>query len=618
MSYNYNYFLNSPAKKIWNRIGTKRRSGVVVPLFSIYSKESIGIGELPDLKLITDWCVKTGISIIQLLPLNESSGYYSPYSSISTFAIEPMFLRLTDLKGIDSNKYKREINRLKSKYSSNSKRVDYRIKDDKMALLGKMYKKAYTESSEFKNFIKENKYWLSNYAMFKILKETNGNKIWEKWKSSHSKHNKNLLSKLKRKYSRRINFFYWIQWQLYEQLKEVKEYANSLNVLIMGDIPFLVSKDSADVWSHQKYFKLDKSAGAPPDMFFAFGQQWGMPPYNWEKIEKNKFSYIKERLKYAENFYDMYRIDHFVGLFRIWTFENSENQNERGSGPIPAGYDPPRRNKWEQHGKKIIRAMLKFSTMLPCAEDLGTVPSGSFVTLRKYKLPGIDFQRYYKHPRKKNIFVTADEYRKNSSAVISTHDTSFFPLWWRYEAGKIDEDFFKYLCRKNNIIGKQYKEIKKKLFNLKLSGSGKLLWNNEIKNVKTLTRILKLRRDDDRKLVNLYKSSFKEKEKFMKYLFGKDMKPKKSSPLFQKKCLEVIGKSKSIFSVQLIQEYLFIEKKLFDVMNKKDYRINKPGISDNKNWAIRIPLYVEQLVSSPRYKGLNKQILNINEVSKRI
>lgn len=618
LNYNYKFFLKSPAKNIWKRIGTERRSGVVVPLFSVYSKESVGIGEIPDLKLIADWCVKTGMSIIQLLPLNESSGYYSPYSSISTFAIEPMYLRLSELKGIDTAKFSREINRLKSKYSIKSKRVDYRIRDDKIALLGKMYKKADKEIIDFKRFAQKNKYWLNDYAEYKILKEINGYKSWEEWKSSHSKHNKRLLSKINNRYSEKIKFFYWIQWQLYEQLKDVKQYAGSEKVLIMGDLPFLVSKDSADVWSHHKYFKLDKSAGSPPDMFFAFGQRWGMPPYNWEKIEKDNFKYIKERLRYAENFYDMFRIDHFVGLFRIWTFDNSSVQSKNYPESIPAGYDPPQRNKWEQHGKKIIKAMLSSSGMLPCAEDLGTVPSCSFKTLREYKLPGIDFQRYYKHPGKKNVFVKADEYRKNSSAVISTHDTSFFPLWWSYEAGKIDEDYFKYLCRKNEIIGKRYKEVRKKLFNMKLSGSGKLHWDNKIKSVKILTRILKLKRDDERKLVNLYNSSYKEKEKFMKYLYGKEIKPKKASPLFQNKCLEVIGKSKSIFSVQLIQEYLFLDKKLFDVMNNKDYRINKPGVVDRDNWSVRMPLPLEQLLSSSKYISLNKKILKINKNSDRI
>lgn len=536
MKYN---FLKTHTKEKWQRIGTHKRSGVVVPLFSIYSDKSTGVGEILDIKYIVDWCKKTGMSIIQLLPLNELGPDNAPYNAISTFALEPMYLKLNELKGVDQNGFQDEIQKLKIKYRSNRSRVNYNIKNEKIDLLWRIFKNIdITKNKKYNNFVKHNKYWLKDFALFKIISESEGTQLWDKWNKKLSAHYKIELDKVYSANREKFDFHYWIQWQLYEQMKDLKKYANVNGVLIMGDLPFLVSRYSADVWSHQNYFKLNLAAGAPPDIYFAQGQLWGMPPYHWENIKKNKYIYLKKRLLYAQNFYNLYRIDHFIGLFRVWTVE-------LGTGHVNAAlhgkFDPENENLWEKHGKKIIDKMLSFTDMLPCAEDLGSVPACSYKTLTEYGIPGVDFQRYLKD--KNDNFIEPKKYRPNSAAVISTHDSTFFFNWWGYEAGK------------------------------------------------------------------------SEQNKFMKYLYGRSQKKNiPASTSFIKKCLERINESESIFSIQLIQEYLSLDEKLLKKMNKWNYRINSPGTFSNKNWVIRLPIGVEKLGDLK----INTLIYEINKKSGRL
>ncbi len=154
----------------------------------------------------------------------------------------------------------------------------------------------------------------------------------------------------------------------------------------MGDLPFLVSRDSADVWAYKNYFKLTLSSGAPPDMYFSMGQRWGMPPYSWDNIEAGNYSYIRERLLYAENFFDMFRIDHFIGLFRVWTIDLKTPEELKG---LYGRFDPEDNYYWEEHGKKILEVINNSTTMLACAEDLGTVPDCSDKVLKEFSVTSI-------------------------------------------------------------------------------------------------------------------------------------------------------------------------------------------------------------------------------------
>lgn len=605
-----NLFNLSRASEKWKRIGVKKRAGVALPLFSVYSKNSAGIGEIPDLKLLADWCCLTGISIIQLLPLNEVGYDFSPYNGISTFALEPMYLSLNELKKTDLKPFRKAIRELKNRFPKNTGKVNYDIKKEKLKLLREIFRTV--DLSGIKNFdifVTENKQWLKYYSLFRILTRIHEGKDWADWDLKYAYISSLTVEKTLKENEEEMKFYYWIQWQLYEQLRSVKRYASKKEVLLMGDLPFLVSRNSADVWAYKNYFKLNLSSGAPPDMYFSKGQRWGMPPYNWENIESQNFVYIKERLKYASNFYDMFRIDHFVGLFRIWTIDKNEPEENAG---FNGKFDPEDEYYWEGHGRKILDVMNESSDMLPCAEDLGTVPECSDKVLKEFGVTGIDVMRWEKNSS--HDFKPAESYRANSVATVSTHDSSSLPAWWKYEAGTIDEFAFRKICENLNIRDDQYNYILEKLF----AGivNGRLSWKKEISNVYVLLQILKMNYEQAGEIISIYLSSFSEKNKYLQYI-GVDENENntfdKVSDTFIRKSLEKISETDSIFTIQLLMEYLYLNKDILKNYSDGNFRINSPGTVSGDNWSMTVPVSLEELLELK----INKDIQKINLNSKR-
>jgi len=598
------YFLNSRTADKWRTIGAKRRAGVALPLYSVYSSQSAGVGELTDLKLLSDWCVKSGISIIQLLPLNDVGGDFAPYNSVSSFAIDPMYLTIKDIKDADVTEFASELIRLKKKYRPLFGRVNYKIKQAKLDLLWKIYRTTRTDNvTEFTSFKENNTYWLNDYAVYKVITENNQGMGWRDWEPGLRDRDPIAIETFEKLNYERIEFHKWVQWQLFEQLKEVKQYLTEKNILVLGDLPFLVSRESADVWSHPAYFMLHLASGAPPDMYFAMGQKWGMPPYEWNNIANDGFIYIKEKLKYAENFYDMFRIDHFVGLFRVWVSPVNDYTT-------PGSYMPAEEYLWEPHGRRIIEEMVNATKMLPCAEDLGTVPGCSFHVLAEFGIPGIDFQRYYKD---QGGFRPPHEYRLNSAAVCSTHDSSFWVNWWQFEAGTIDEKLFDMACEKAGIHPGHVKYCKKILFDKKRSKHDRLYWNDDITSGQLVAEILGVSQDSIHSIIYAYAESYKEKEKFLNYLSYECDINGISSDLV-KKCMETVSYSNSIFSIQLLQDYLSMDEELLGSIGKYNCRINTPGMVSRNNWSQIMPVSLEGLLDL----GIKESIKQINTASSRI
>ncbi len=608
----YSHFKNTRTADKWQRIGLKRRAGVAAPLFSIYSRNSIGIGEIPDIKLLTKWCRKTGLSIIQLLPMNDVGFDFAPYNSVSSFALEPMYLSFNDLKNVNLNPVKKELRDLKKYVPCGGDRVNYRIKYEKIKLLMKIYKVSYLNGiKKFDDFKNDNLYWLRDYALFKVLKETQQNKSWEEWDERYRDRDENALAEIENEFAGRLNFYYWIQWQLYEQFKSVKKYAAEKDILLMGDLPFLISRDSADVWAHRKYFKLNLSSGAPPDMYFAMGQRWGMPAYNREEMQNDSYIYIKEKLKYAENFYDIYRIDHFVGFFRLWSIAIDCPIEDGG---LKGTFDPQDENLWEETGKKLLDVMVENSGMMPCAEDLGTVPDCSPKVLWDYGITGMNVQRWVKDFNNSENFIDPERYRINSVSTISTHDSSTIIDWWHNETGTIDEKLFQRLCSAKQIPLEKYTEIVKNLFDNEKSKYGRLFWRNSVDSPEKLVEILGLNFDSCRDIIKLYKESFSERPKFLNFLGiesnGNDYK---INTLFIRKALEKVNIASSIFSIQLLQEWLFLDESLFVKGEETSYRINFPGIVNDTNWSFVMPISLEIILNL----GVNSEIKKIVQESGR-
>ena len=270
-----------------------RGAGTAVPVFSLRSESDFGIGEFNDLKDLVDWAVKTGQCIIQILPINDTTrkGEWKdsyPYSPVSSFALHPIYIHLQDLGIKETAAFKKEQQELNA-----LPEIDYpRVYKSKMALV----RKAFTargqkdlESAACRKFIKENAYWLDEYAEFCAKRDGN-----------------------------EPEYHKWIQFHLDKQLSAQVKYARSKGISLKGDLPIGVSQDSADAYYHPELFNLDSSAGAPPDYFSQDGQNWGFPTYNWDEMAKDDYAWWKSRLRKMSQYFDAFRIDHILGFFRIW------------------------------------------------------------------------------------------------------------------------------------------------------------------------------------------------------------------------------------------------------------------------------------------------------------
>lgn len=603
----YDYFLTSKTAAQWKKFGALRRSGVLAPLFSIYSNQSAGIGEIPDLKLLANWCVKCGMSIIQLLPLNDTGFDFAPYSCQSTFALEPMYLRLSDIKGACVSDFDTDMELIKTKCKAGSKRVDYKIKKMKLKLLWKMFETMAVEDTGFVVFKNNNKFWLDDYAVYKVLKDVYKQQSWEDWDEKYMFKEARAISEFADTNSKAVNFHKWLQWQMSLQFIDVKEYANSKGVFIQGDLPFLVARDSADVWSNQNYFKLNVSSGAPPDMYFAKGQRWGMPTYNWDRIESSGYDYLKEKVKFAQNFYDMFRIDHFVGLFRLWTIKLDSPADTYG---LNGFFDPNDEETWKEHGQKILKAMTDNTNMLPCAEDLGVVPACSYETLKEFAIPGMDVQRWTRDWGNTYDFKPAEKYRENSISIISSHDMSPLVLWWANEASTVDALLVEKICVENDL---DMFHVQNMLFDMEHSAKLRLRWKKEVNTPDEVLKRLKKSREEAWMFYDMHRESYDEKQKFWNSIGLEGAYSDEPTKEFVAAALGRINSTKSVFSIQLLQDWMSLGN-FFDNWRVEDLRVNTPGTMHDNNWSIVMPIPMEELLKA----GINKDIERINMDAGRI
>ncbi|MDD5217315.1 MAG: 4-alpha-glucanotransferase [Candidatus Omnitrophica bacterium] len=615
MANGHQKFLKSPTGKQWERIGIERRAGVAAPLFSIYSAASTGIGELPDLRLLVDWCVLTGMSIIQLLPLNDTGFRFTPYDAQTTFALDPMYLALDNLQGVPPALYRKEKAFLQKQFPTGGERLDYGIKKAKLDLFWNVFQQVSSSGGgAFDRYVQANHFWLEDFAVFKVIKENHQEAGWEDWPGDLKSRDPAAMGEIKKKYAQRIRFHEWLQWQLCEQFKQVKAYAVSKKVYLMGDLPFLVSKDSADVWAHQDYFKLQLSSGAPPDLYFAKGQRWGMPPYHWGPIAEHGYDYLAEKLKYAENFYDFFRIDHAVGTFRLWTISLNEPAEHAGLNGV---FDPADEKLWEEHGRKILSTMVEHTTMLPCAEDLGVIPKCSFTVLAEMGIPGMDVQRWMRDWGKSYDFKSVDEYRINSIAVVSTHDMQALRGWWELEVGTVDEILFKRICEKEGV---SFEQVKVGLFDSEHSFYGRLRWRQDVDNEEKLLSVLKMTEAKAYHFLDMYRSSYDEEVKFLNFLeipqnqwarYTCDLNEKNVAD-FTARVIKKASSASSVFSVQLLQDWLSCDPDFqYDPI---EFRINVPGTYSDKNWSLVMPWSLENMISLES----NAKIKTINRETNRI
>ncbi|MFC2049058.1 4-alpha-glucanotransferase [Chlamydiota bacterium] len=420
--------LQSPAASQWQQIGIRHHHGICLPLFSLHSEKSCGIGEFYDLLPMIDWCKDVGMDVIQLLPLNDIGLGTSPYNAISAFALNPIHLSITELPGIETiPEYKEKLSKIG--YWSRTLRVKYHIvRELKFAFLRDYFSRVYAELSQtpaYRNFVQENQFWLQSYALFKALKEINFWKNWEEWPTLMKGPSSQGYQDLLREHKDACDFHSFVQYLCFQQFERVKKYATEKGVFLKGDIPILISKDSADVWHNRHYFLHHLAAGAPPDMYSRDGQYWGFPIYDWEEMSKNDYVWWKQRLQLASHLYHLYRIDHVVGFFRIWAI--GPNKPAREGSFLPADSA-----EWIPQGRKLMEMMLTTAPILPIGEDLGLVPDEVKECLHSLGICGTKVMRWERRWNEDGGFIPVEAYPAMTMTTVSTHDSDTLQLWWRH------------------------------------------------------------------------------------------------------------------------------------------------------------------------------------------
>lgn len=411
----------------------RKRAGVMIPLFSIRTETNLGVGEILDLIPFIDWMAAHHLSVLQLLPLNECSpSETSPYQALSSFAIDPIYLSLDKSQSPEACRVMEtmlsepdlhsEIKRLRE-----SPTVCY---EDIRTLKNRLFQAAFDRFKEnewdrqspravaFQSFIDQKSSWLHDYSLFRVLKEVQQWSHWRTWPEAFQNREAEALAKLRKDQADRILFFQFLQWNAWTQWQSVRKHAASRDVLLMGDMPFLISEDSAEVWSDQASFHMHISVGAPPDDFSATGQDWGLPFFNWEVMRQNDFSWWRTRIAEARQMYDIIRLDHVVGFFRVWIIEKDRSPR----------FEPEHEDAQRDRGNTLLNIVIEEAGhCIPIGEDLGVIPDFVRQRLCNLEIAGMKVLRWekdgahYREPR---------DYPFIALATTGTHDTTPLVIWW--------------------------------------------------------------------------------------------------------------------------------------------------------------------------------------------
>ncbi|WP_300670934.1 4-alpha-glucanotransferase [Soonwooa sp.] len=315
-------------------------AGVAVPIFSLRSDEGFGVGEFSDLKLLADWSKSTDLSIIQILPINDTTANHKwtdsyPYAAISVYALHPQYLRVDALDFPIAKADLEAFNALKSELNQKLN-VDYeRVISEKWKIISKIYKEyasAILKDKAFKAFYKEQQDWLIPYAAFCVLRDRYKTPNFNDWKT-HKRYVAGKIAMMfdpKHKDYSSVMLHVWVQYQLHLQLTEAVNYAHSLGISFKGDLPIGIFRYSVDAWTMPELFGLNFQAGAPPDLFTELGQNWEFPTYNWEAMKLDNYAWWKKRFAALERYFDAMRIDHILGFFRIWRIPIEATQSVLG------------------------------------------------------------------------------------------------------------------------------------------------------------------------------------------------------------------------------------------------------------------------------------------------
>ena len=433
-------------------------AGILAPLFALRTDDDLGVGDVAALRQFIDWSRAIGFRLVQLLPINETGGDNSPYNAISSRAIDPTTLQLApgtpedlseeaftgmtagvDLPALRRGSVKYEIVKpLKRKLLERAFNV-FRARPD--------------ANPDFAAFCENEKSWLDDYTLFRILMELNAEReTWDTWAPEHStiEAARGWLDSLGRKerasLEARRAFHNYVQWIAHRQWCEVKSYAERQGVALMGDIPFGVSYYSADVFARPECFALDWSGGAPPEPYFKddeftqkWGQNWGIPLYRWDVMRAHGFDWWRQRVHGVREIFHLFRIDHILGFYRIYAFPWRPSHNAEilpldwsemlvrtgGRAPQFAPRDDESREHREgnrREGEEYLRVVLEEAgPNRVIGEDLGTVADYVRPNLRSLGIAGFKIPQWENFPES-DCSIPGSAYERRSVATFATHD----------------------------------------------------------------------------------------------------------------------------------------------------------------------------------------------------
>ena len=468
-----------------------KAAGTVIPIFSLRSEGSFGVGDFGDLKLMIEWCDKTKQRVLQVLPITDTNMTHTwqdsyPYNSISIYALHPQYTDFRQLPPLKDAAKRQAFESLRQELNA-LPQIDYeRMFKAKMDYLREIFAQewaAVQRRESFKKFFEQNKNWLVPYAAFCYFRDLYGTATFSEWPKGATLQS---TQKSTFKGKKELQFWYYVQYNLDAQMRGAHAYARAHRVILKGDIPIGISRDGVEAWVEPKYFNLNGQAGAPPDAFSADGQNWGFPTYNWDEMLKDGCSWWVRRFRKMAEYFDAYRIDHVLGFFRIWEipvphksglmgqfspalglsreeieaygvafneglFLVDHKRNDRWHPRIAVQYQEAyqqlgedqkyyfnqlyndyfyRRNNqfWYTEAMKKMPKLIQATRMLVCAEDLGMVPDCVPWVMNELRILSLEIQSMPKDPTTRFGKLSHNPYR--SVDTISTHDMATLRQWW--------------------------------------------------------------------------------------------------------------------------------------------------------------------------------------------
>jgi len=445
-------------------------AGILAPLFALRSEDDLGVGDTFTLREFVDWAADYGFGLIQLLPINETSGDNSPYMAVSSLALEPSTIRtspeaIPDLSQRAFERITGAVNLKKLRAGA----VRYSdVKPLKLALLASAFTsfskkhlaKNTSRSREFRAFIKDQEAWIHGYALFRVLIDENGSAKWDEWPAEQanaaaaSQWLKAQPPRKKRAFEKKSKFYMYVQWVAFTQWRELKVHCDQRGVALMGDVPFGVSYYSDDVFANPGIFDLTWSGGAPPERIFKsdpftekWGQNWGVPIYRWDVMRRDNFAWWRRRVQMVREIFHLFRIDHILGFYRIYSFPWRPPENEtflplsedearsRAGGRLPR-FQPnddntaESRNANRRQGEEVLKVLLEVvGEHRLIGEDLGVVPDYVRPSLGSLGIAGFKIPQWERDQA--NRFIPGKSYQRLSVTTYATHDHPPLKTMWK-------------------------------------------------------------------------------------------------------------------------------------------------------------------------------------------